>query len=236
MLPSSKVAICALRSTLEVCRIWRVSANSNTVVCQNNPELPPCCLQRACLKVEVRSMPSEGTSPHLNRESRWFVRVASSGNIPSSMPCGRGWCRYRGRNGGRGAKCRVRRFVSEHRPFQFRDAFPTLRPPRLRLFWGPAPWTTRGRRTTCDALVEGCGSRLRAAGPGARRRWGQSVFHGRSRRDPQTAKRRWAGGGNAVPSLSLALIEDRGPPLPWRRRPGTTTRSITRASGSPDAK
>ena len=35
-----------------------------------------------------------------------------------------------------------------------RVAFPTLRPPRLRLFGGPAPWTKRGKRTTAVALVE----------------------------------------------------------------------------------
>ena len=33
-----------------------------------------------------------------------------------------------------------------------RVAFPTLRPPRLRLFGGPVPWTKRGKRTTCAAL------------------------------------------------------------------------------------
>ena len=42
-----------------------------------------------------------------------------------------------------------------------RVAFPTLRPPRLWLFGGPAPWTKRGKRTTAVALV-GVGS---AAGP-----------------------------------------------------------------------
>ena len=40
-------------------------------------------------------------------------------------------------------------------------AFPTLRPPRLRLSGGPAPWTKRGKRTTAVALT-GVGS---AAGP-----------------------------------------------------------------------
>ena len=46
-----------------------------------------------------------------------------------------------------------------------RVAFPTLRPPRLRLYGGPAPWAKRGKRTTAVALV-GIGS---AAGPRARR-------------------------------------------------------------------
>ena len=45
---------------------------------------------------------------------------------------------------------------TEHRPIQNRGrvAFPTLRPPRLRLFGGPAPWTKRGKRTTAVTLVE----------------------------------------------------------------------------------
>ena len=35
-----------------------------------------------------------------------------------------------------------------------RVAFPTLRPPRLWLLEGPAPWTKRGKRTTAGRLVE----------------------------------------------------------------------------------
>ena len=33
-------------------------------------------------------------------------------------------------------------------------AFPTLRPPRLRFVWGPAPWTKRGKRTPLGVLFE----------------------------------------------------------------------------------
>ena len=35
-----------------------------------------------------------------------------------------------------------------------RVAFPTLRPPRLRLFGGPVPWTKRGKRASRGALFE----------------------------------------------------------------------------------
>ena len=91
-----------------------------------------------------------------------------------------------------------------------RVAFPTLRPLRLRLFGGPAPWTKRGKRTTDVALV-GAGSAAgprqvtsSEADPGATReptpsrsmarRWrGYPRFvHGD---DPQSIKSRWAKGG-----------------------------------------
>jgi len=83
---------------------------------------------------------------------------------------------------------------SGHRPFQIRVAFPTLRPPRVRLLWGPAPWTKRGKRTTCDALVEGCGSRFRRVRllhgvDGAGERFPRFV-HGRDPPDSQAAEGR----------------------------------------------
>ena len=92
-----------------------------------------------------------------------------------------------------------------------RVAFPTLRPPRLRLSRGPAPWTKRGKRTTVIVRVEVAVADFVRRGlvhgaDGAGERFPRAV----QGRDPQTAKRRWAGGGKRwtgqVDNLPFAAI------------------------------
>ena len=107
-----------------------------------------------------------------------------------------------------------------------RVAFPTLRPPRLRLSWGSAPWTKRGKRTTCDALVK----RLWwpnsfRRGAGARRRWSRGAFS--TGCPPSRSPGRTSGGGQAVGNAVPDRRHHAG-----RRRPYMTVR----ASGCPPAR
>ena len=135
------------RSPRQAQRRWagggkRGAGSSETVLGYDDTRVGPCPVRR-------------GTSPLSTRQARRRLRRRRGrrrkGTWPVSEP---------------GNVRRDRR--RKHRPNQGGVAFSTLRPPRLRFVWGPAPWTKRGKRAACGVLFE-VGRRDGSRGMAARR-------------------------------------------------------------------
>ena len=135
------------RSPNQVQRRWagggkRGAGSSETVSGYDDTRVGPCSVRR-------------GTSPLSIRQARRRLRRLWGRRRKGTSPVSKPACV---RRGGR----------REHRPNQGGVAFPTLRPPRLRFVWGPAPWTKRGKRAACGVLFE-VGRRDGSRGMAARR-------------------------------------------------------------------